>query len=196
MAARRAIVATPAAWLVWGTVVAFFIFLAGVIGSVVVSSFGTRWFDTWLPLGWTADWYASLVQDLRGTTARVAVDTSGEPLAALATSLSTAAPHLMKPNGHELASLTGRDGDALEKDPVIKVAASVGNGEARCATWLQPATASAQPSSLVRSAAKKWSRASSTAKARRTSASRDSDLMVEWTVQPSSISWRMRKPAI
>jgi putative spermidine/putrescine transport system permease protein len=58
MAARRAIVATPAAWLVWGVVVAFFVFLAGVIGSVVVSSFGTRWFDTWLPLGWTARWYA------------------------------------------------------------------------------------------------------------------------------------------
>jgi putative spermidine/putrescine transport system permease protein len=58
MANRRAIVATPAAWLVWGVVVAFFVFLAGIIGSVVVSSFGTRWFDTWLPLGWTADWYA------------------------------------------------------------------------------------------------------------------------------------------
>ncbi|RSM58331.1 ABC transporter permease [Actinoplanes sp. ATCC 53533] len=58
MAARRAIVATPAAWLVWGVVVAFFVFLAGIIGSVVVSSFGTRWFDTWLPLGWTPGWYA------------------------------------------------------------------------------------------------------------------------------------------
>ena len=58
MAARRALVATPAAWLVWGAVTAFFVFLAGVIGSVVVSSFGTRWFDTWLPLGWTASWYA------------------------------------------------------------------------------------------------------------------------------------------
>jgi putative spermidine/putrescine transport system permease protein len=58
MAARRSIVATPAAWLVWGVVVAFFVFLAGVIGSVVVSSFGTRWFDTWLPLGWTPRWYA------------------------------------------------------------------------------------------------------------------------------------------
>jgi putative spermidine/putrescine transport system permease protein len=58
MAARRTIVATPAAWLVWGVVVAFFVFLAGIIGSVVVSSFGTRWFDTWLPLGWTPSWYA------------------------------------------------------------------------------------------------------------------------------------------
>ena len=58
MAARRPIVATPMAWLVWGVVLAFFIFLAGVIGSVVVSSFGTQWFDTWLPVGWTPKWYA------------------------------------------------------------------------------------------------------------------------------------------
>jgi putative spermidine/putrescine transport system permease protein len=57
MAARRAIVATPAAWLVWGAVIAFFVLLAGVIGSVVVSSFGTQWFDTWLPVGWTTKWY-------------------------------------------------------------------------------------------------------------------------------------------
>jgi putative spermidine/putrescine transport system permease protein len=46
------------AWLVWGVVLAFFVFLAGVIGSVVVSSFGTQWFDTWLPVGWTPKWYA------------------------------------------------------------------------------------------------------------------------------------------
>jgi len=58
MAARRPIVATPMAWLVWGVVLAFFVFLAGVIGSVVVSSFGTQWFDTWLPVGWTPKWYA------------------------------------------------------------------------------------------------------------------------------------------
>ena len=58
MATRRSIVATPMAWLVWGVVIAFFVFLAGVIGSVVVSSFGTQWFDTWLPVGWTPKWYA------------------------------------------------------------------------------------------------------------------------------------------
>jgi putative spermidine/putrescine transport system permease protein len=58
MATRRRIVATPAAWLVWGVVIAFFVSLAGVIGSVVVSSFGTRWFDTWLPQGYTTKWYA------------------------------------------------------------------------------------------------------------------------------------------
>jgi putative spermidine/putrescine transport system permease protein len=55
--ARRRIVATPAAWLVWGAVAFFLINLVGVIGSVVVSSFGRRWFDTWLPQSWTTRWY-------------------------------------------------------------------------------------------------------------------------------------------
>lgn len=54
---RRRIVASPGAWLVWGSVTFFFVMLAGVIGSVVVSSFGTRWFDTWLPQSWTTQWY-------------------------------------------------------------------------------------------------------------------------------------------
>jgi 1-phosphofructokinase len=70
-----------------------------------------------LPPGAPAGWYADLVEDLSGTTARVAVDTSEEPLAVLAASLHRAAPDLMKPNGEELASLTGADADAIEADP-------------------------------------------------------------------------------
>ncbi|WP_433381022.1 ABC transporter permease [Actinoplanes sp. CA-142083] len=54
---RRRIVASPGAWLVWGSVAFFFVMLAGVIFSVLVSSFGRRWFDTWLPDGWTTQWY-------------------------------------------------------------------------------------------------------------------------------------------
>jgi putative spermidine/putrescine transport system permease protein len=54
---RRRIVASPGAWLVWGSVAFFFVLLAGVIFSVLVSSFGRRWFDTWLPDGWTTQWY-------------------------------------------------------------------------------------------------------------------------------------------
>jgi putative spermidine/putrescine transport system permease protein len=54
---RARIVASPGAWLVWGSVTFFFVMLAGVIGSVVVSSFGRRWFDTWLPESWTTQWY-------------------------------------------------------------------------------------------------------------------------------------------
>ncbi len=57
--ARRRIVATPGAWLVWGAVAFFFVNLAGVIGSVLVSSFGDSWFDTWLPQAWTTRWYGA-----------------------------------------------------------------------------------------------------------------------------------------
>jgi 1-phosphofructokinase len=45
------------------------------------------------------------------------VDTSGAPLVALAGGLELAAPTLMKPNGEELASLTGGDAEAIEADP-------------------------------------------------------------------------------
>jgi len=55
---KRRIVASPGAWLVWGVVAFFLVNLAGVVGSVLVSSFGTRWFGTWLPEGFTTHWYA------------------------------------------------------------------------------------------------------------------------------------------
>ena len=77
-----------------------------------------------LPPGAPAEWYAELVTDLATTGARVAVDTSDAPLRALVERLDTAAPHLMKPNGHELASFTGHDGDALEADPVAAARAA------------------------------------------------------------------------
>ncbi len=32
--------------------------LLAMIGSVVVNSFGTRWFNTWLPSGYTTQWYS------------------------------------------------------------------------------------------------------------------------------------------
>ena len=59
MSVKRRITASPGAWIVWGVVAFFFVNLAGVIGSVLVSSFGTRWFDTWLPQGFTTDWYGA-----------------------------------------------------------------------------------------------------------------------------------------
>ncbi len=70
-----------------------------------------------LPPGAPDAWYADLVAALRDAPARVAVDTSGGPLVALAAALEQAAPALMKPNGEELASLTGGDADAIEADP-------------------------------------------------------------------------------
>jgi putative spermidine/putrescine transport system permease protein len=60
---RRRLVASPAAWMVWGAVVLFMIFLVGIVGSVLVNSFGTRWFGTWLPEGVTANWYTQAWSD-------------------------------------------------------------------------------------------------------------------------------------
>jgi len=42
---------------VWSVVVFFVVNLLAMIGSVVVNSFGTRWFNTWLPAGFTPQWY-------------------------------------------------------------------------------------------------------------------------------------------
>ncbi len=69
------------------------------------------------PPGTPPEWYAELVVLLRGGGARVAVDTSDEPLRALVERLPAAAPQLMKPNGEELASVTGDDPALLESDP-------------------------------------------------------------------------------
>ena len=76
-----------------------------------------------LPPGAPQAWYAELVGDLRART-RVAVDTSAAPLLAVVEHLDTAPPHVMKPNGHELATLTGGDGDQLEADPVAAAQAA------------------------------------------------------------------------
>ncbi|GAA4689990.1 1-phosphofructokinase family hexose kinase [Nocardioides conyzicola] len=72
-----------------------------------------------LPPGAPVGWYAELVSALSGCGARIAVDTSDAPLLALVDGLEVAAPHLMKPNGEELASFTGDDPEELESDPVV-----------------------------------------------------------------------------
>jgi len=54
---RRSIGEQIWACAVW-TLVGFFVLnLVGMIGSVVVNSFGTHWFNTWLPAGYTSQWY-------------------------------------------------------------------------------------------------------------------------------------------
>ncbi len=79
-----------------------------------------------LPPGAPSDWYAELVADLASTTAKVAVDTSGSPLRYLAERVASggAAPDLMKPNGEELASLTGGDAEKIEADPLAAAQAA------------------------------------------------------------------------
>jgi 1-phosphofructokinase len=70
-----------------------------------------------LPPGTPDHWYADLVAALADCGAKVAVDTSEAPLHRLVDRLDVAAPHLMKPNGDELASFTGQDPARLEADP-------------------------------------------------------------------------------
>lgn len=77
-----------------------------------------------LPPGAPVGWYAELVTALRRTRVKIAVDTSDEPLAALVAALPGAAPDLMKPNGHELASFTGTDAEVLESDPAAAARAA------------------------------------------------------------------------
>jgi len=45
--------------LLWGLVWLFVLNVAAVAASVAVDSFGTRWFGTWLPEGFTTKWYFS-----------------------------------------------------------------------------------------------------------------------------------------
>ncbi|GAB6984846.1 1-phosphofructokinase family hexose kinase [Nocardioides pyridinolyticus] len=77
-----------------------------------------------LPPGASAGWYAEVVGVLRAAGGRIAVDTSDAPLRALVDGLDTAAPHLVKPNGEELASFTGGDADLLESDPLAAARAA------------------------------------------------------------------------
>jgi putative spermidine/putrescine transport system permease protein len=47
------------AWAVWLLVGFFIVNLLALIATVVVNSFSTRWFTTWLPVGFTTKWYVS-----------------------------------------------------------------------------------------------------------------------------------------
>jgi 1-phosphofructokinase len=76
-----------------------------------------------LPPGTPADWYAELVRELRGTGARIAVDTSEAPLLALLAAGPDAAPDLLKPNTEELAQLAGATEADLAADPGALLAA-------------------------------------------------------------------------
>ncbi|MCU1403782.1 MAG: fruK [Glaciihabitans sp.] len=83
-----------------------------------------------LPPGLPADFYARVIRavrdataDLDGTPPKIAVDSSGEPLAALIE--SGVGVDLIKPNAEELAELTGiSDGDSLEANPLAAYTAA------------------------------------------------------------------------
>lgn len=44
---------------IWLLVAVFVLNLLAVIATVIVSSFAARWLGTWLPVGWTLQWYGS-----------------------------------------------------------------------------------------------------------------------------------------
>jgi putative spermidine/putrescine transport system permease protein len=56
-APARRIVASPLAWLAWGFVGVFLVFMLAIVAAVVVDSLGTRWLDHWLPDAFTTHWY-------------------------------------------------------------------------------------------------------------------------------------------
>jgi 1-phosphofructokinase len=62
-----------------------------------------------LPPGAPADLYARIAAALAGSRCRIAVDTSGAPLAALAGALADGSVDLIKPNTEELCEITGAD---------------------------------------------------------------------------------------
>ena len=55
------------AWVtvVWVLTGFFIVNLFAMIGTVVTSSFATRWLGTWLPAGWTTKWYFSAWEEFQ-----------------------------------------------------------------------------------------------------------------------------------
>ncbi|HSQ80891.1 MAG TPA: ABC transporter permease subunit [Casimicrobiaceae bacterium] len=53
------------AWnaLLWGTMTVFVVNVALMIAAVATNSFARRWLGTWLPEGWTINWYAQAWKD-------------------------------------------------------------------------------------------------------------------------------------
>ncbi|MFD2092906.1 1-phosphofructokinase family hexose kinase [Blastococcus deserti] len=86
---------------------------------------GSRWvvLSGSLPPGTPAGWYAELVAVLRDTGAKIAVDTSEEPLRALLAAGASGAPDLLKPNAEELASLAGVSEADVLGDPDVALSA-------------------------------------------------------------------------
>jgi 1-phosphofructokinase len=92
---------------------------AALAAAVAAAATGARWvvLSGSLPPGTPEGWYAELVRAVRGTGAKVAVDTSEGPLAALLAAGPGAAPDLLKPNAEELAQVTGTSEAELLADP-------------------------------------------------------------------------------
>jgi len=53
------------AFAIWAVVIFFILNVVALVAAVVVNSFGTRWFNAWLPAGFTTRWYASAWQEFQ-----------------------------------------------------------------------------------------------------------------------------------
>jgi putative spermidine/putrescine transport system permease protein len=53
------------AFVIWALVIFFVLNFTAMIATVVIDSFGTRWFGTWLPAGFTTRWYVSAWQEFQ-----------------------------------------------------------------------------------------------------------------------------------
>lgn len=53
------------AFAIWALVIFFIINVVALVAAVVVNSFGTRWFNAWLPAGFTTRWYVAAWQEFQ-----------------------------------------------------------------------------------------------------------------------------------
>jgi len=53
------------AFAIWAVVIFFILNVVALVAAVVVNSFGTRWFNAWLPAGFTTRWYGSAWQEFQ-----------------------------------------------------------------------------------------------------------------------------------
>lgn len=90
-----------------------------------------------LPPGAPADWYARIIERLRGTGSPIAIDSSGRPLA----HAIGARPDLVKPNRDELAELAGR--------PIDTIADAVGAARTLTGSGVHAVLASLGPAGAV-----------------------------------------------
>jgi putative spermidine/putrescine transport system permease protein len=65
MAAERSVSERLWAIAIWTLVIFFILNVVAMIATVVVNSFGTRWFAAWLPAGFTTRWYVSAWQEFQ-----------------------------------------------------------------------------------------------------------------------------------
>jgi putative spermidine/putrescine transport system permease protein len=65
MASEKTIGERLWAFAIWALVIFFIVNVVALVAAVVVNSFGTRWFNAWLPAGFTTRWYASAWQEFQ-----------------------------------------------------------------------------------------------------------------------------------